>query len=57
MPPGRCISRSTGGVPFPAGFALATATNPCPCGDCGIPRHECRSSLLLVRAHSRREIP
>ena len=36
---------------FPAHFQLVLATNPCPCGNYGVPRAECRCPSLAIRRY------
>ncbi|WP_454141564.1 YifB family Mg chelatase-like AAA ATPase [Microbacterium lacticum] len=36
---------------FPARFQLVLATNPCPCGNYGVPRAECRCPSLAIRRY------
>lgn len=36
---------------FPARFQLVLATNPCPCGNYGVPQAECRCSSLSIRRY------
>lgn len=37
---------------FPARFQLVLAMNPCPCGNYGVPRAECRCPSLAIRRHA-----
>ena len=36
---------------FPAHFQLVLATNPCPCGNYGVPRAECRCPSIAIRRY------
>ena len=36
---------------FPARFQLVLATNPCPCGNYGVPQAECRCPSLAIRRY------
>jgi len=48
------ITRAAGAVEFPARFALAAASNPCPCGFEGDPRRACRCLPGRVEAYHQR---
>jgi magnesium chelatase family protein len=43
------ISRANGQADFPARFQLIAAMNPCPCGNLGDPRGDCRCSAERVQ--------
>lgn len=45
------ITRADGSVRFPARFALIAASNPCPCGYCGDPQHECTCSQARIDSY------
>ena len=45
------ISRAARQAEFPARFQLVLATNPCPCGNYGVPRAECRCPSLAIRRY------
>jgi len=48
------ISRAAFQVNFPAKFILVAASNPCPCGYLGDPKHECRcTSGQIIRYRKR----
>jgi magnesium chelatase family protein len=42
------ISRSAGSIKFPADFMLVAASNPCPCGFFGDPKHNCKCTPRLI---------
>jgi magnesium chelatase family protein len=48
------ISRSRRSIRFPSAVMLVLATNPCPCGHLGDPRHACRCTPAQVRAYQQR---
>ena len=45
------IVRVAGHVSYPASFTLLAAINPCPCGDLGHPRRECKCSEKIIRKY------
>lgn len=45
------ITRAAGTMTFPADFLLVAAMNPCPCGNFGNPRRECRCSPAQVERY------
>ncbi len=45
------ITRAAGTMTFPADFVLVAAMNPCPCGNFGNPRRECRCSPAQVERY------
>lgn len=45
------IQRSGFHTTFPARFQLVLATNPCPCGNYGVPHAECRCPSLAIRRY------
>lgn len=47
------ITRSAGAVTYPCRFLLVAATNPCPCGWLGDPRHPCRCTPAAIDAYRR----
>jgi magnesium chelatase family protein len=48
------ISRARGRARFPAKFILIAASNPCPCGYLGDPRHECQCSPSQIIRYRKR---
>ncbi len=48
------ITRSAGGVVYPARFTLVAATNPCPCGWAGDGQRNCRCTPALIDTYQRR---
>jgi len=42
------ISRAQGSIKYPAKFILVASTNPCPCGNLGDPKKECRCAQSSV---------
>ncbi len=48
------ISRSRGGVRYPADFMLVASANPCPCGYLNHPKKNCVCSPLQVRKYQKR---
>ena len=48
------ITRSGGGVVYPARFTLVAATNPCPCGWAGDGQRNCRCTPAVIDAYQRR---
>jgi len=42
------ISRASGTMTFPADFLLVASMNPCPCGNFGHPKRECRCSETAI---------
>lgn len=48
------ISRAAGSMTFPARFLLVGAMNPCPCGNAGNPRRECRCSPMQISRYRQR---
>ncbi|MGH7902529.1 MAG: YifB family Mg chelatase-like AAA ATPase [Candidatus Dormibacteraceae bacterium] len=47
------VTRSGGTVTYPARFSLVAATNPCPCGWLGDPRHGCRCTPAAIESYQR----
>ncbi len=45
------LARSHGEARYPSRFQLVLATNPCPCGNSGVPGRECRCSPTVVRRY------
>ena len=45
------ISRAATSLTFPARFMLAAAMNPCQCGYCGDPAHECRCTPPMIQRY------
>lgn len=45
------IDRAGFRATFPARFQLVLATNPCPCGNYGVPHAECRCPSLAIRRY------
>lgn len=45
------ITRAAGTMTFPADFVLVAAMNPCPCGNFGNPKRECRCSPVQVERY------
>jgi len=48
------VARARRSVEFPSAVMLVLATNPCPCGHLGNPRHACRCTPAQVRAYQQR---
>ena len=48
------ISRAGGSVPLPARCLLVAAMNPCPCGNHGDPRRDCRCPEARLAAYRNR---
>jgi len=48
------VARARRSVAFPSAVMLILATNPCPCGHLGDPRHACRCTPAQVRAYQQR---
>ena len=48
------LSRAAISLTFPAGFMLAAAMNPCPCGYLGDPLHSCRCAEVEVERYRSR---
>jgi len=48
------VARARRSVTFPSAVMLVLATNPCPCGHLGDPRHACRCTPAQVRAYQQR---
>lgn len=48
------VSRAAGTMTFPADFLLVAAMNPCPCGNFGHPKRECRCSPAQVEKYRAR---
>lgn len=48
------VTRSAATLKYPADFVFAASMNPCPCGNHGDPRHQCRCSHYQIQKyHSR----
>ncbi len=48
------VARARRALRFPSAVMLVVATNPCPCGHLGDPRHACRCTPAQVRAYQQR---
>lgn len=48
------VARARRSLVFPSAVMLVLATNPCPCGHLGDPRHACRCTPAQVRAYQQR---
>ena len=48
------ISRAKGSVTYPAGFILAAASNPCPCGYFGDPKRACTCLPGMISRYQKR---
>ncbi|MFC1526588.1 YifB family Mg chelatase-like AAA ATPase [Candidatus Latescibacterota bacterium] len=48
------IGRAAVTLTYPARFMLVAAMNPCPCGYCGDPRHDCTCSPTMVQRYRAR---
>ena len=48
------VSRAAGNAAFPARFQLVVATNPCPCGQYGVPGGSCECAPQAIRRYTRR---
>lgn len=48
------VSRAAATLSFPADFTFVAAMNPCPCGNFGDPKRECRCSPTMVQRYRSR---
>lgn len=48
------ISRAVASITYPASFMLVAASNPCPCGFFGDPRHECTCTPSQIQKYRHR---
>lgn len=48
------VSRAQGRVTYPAKFTLVAASNPCPCGYLGDPKHTCRCTPSQIIRYQKR---
>lgn len=48
------ISRAVTSITYPASFMLVAASNPCPCGFYGDPRHECTCTPSQIQKYRQR---
>jgi len=48
------VSRASGSLTFPARFLLLAASNPCPCGYFGHPKHPCKCVPGLILRYKKR---